>query len=345
MAEPASLKRAQIRKHINWLRGHLPDPPTAVSGCFSVPGHMLQAVAASGFSAQALQAIADNMGSFLGLLGSAKVCVSRQGSGWHAPPAQAGSYTGGSRPEIHVVLQPHLTVDQALGVLAHECTHRYLEYRGALPPDKSEAEVMTDVAGAYLGLGGILLKGYEPAEWTTDYWRTAVAYGWTRHAHSIGYVAAALLRLAIAESAVQRRMVALAAPLGWPAQLWVGLLVWRARRRDRKSEERRRARALALLHKCAELERNYRQFGVRLLALSQRRPGCIRPDDACKLVQLAHKLQLGQLEPALAVALKQAQALAEAQRAAEEDLSRIEGRISSLAGTLHEWDALLSKYA
>jgi len=102
--------------------------------------------------------------------------------------------------------------------------HAYLDYWKIEKADEDENELPTDLSRAYLGLGRLLLRGYEPVRW-----RTGNDDGCTDHTLTLGYVDAEGIRYGISFSARLRRDRSLVAKLGWIDRLsiWWASLHWR----------------------------------------------------------------------------------------------------------------------
>jgi len=70
-----------------------------------------------------------------------------------------------SQRDVFVEIDPALIghPDTVLATLSHEIAHKVLHNRGIRLPDESENELLTDIAGVYLGLGKLMLNGCESA--------------------------------------------------------------------------------------------------------------------------------------------------------------------------------------
>lgn len=63
---------------------------------------------------------------------------------------------------IHLREDSSFNIFNIIAILAHECTHYYLNQNNINIPKNYNDEIFTDIAAIYLGFGEYLLKGYKP---------------------------------------------------------------------------------------------------------------------------------------------------------------------------------------
>jgi len=215
-----TLSKEEIRIRLKYLKDSLPNEPTAVKGCYSLPKAFNEAF--NGPMKQkefALQQISDHMGYFLGLIKSVKVIFVEKredlvkshsifigdnlGNVAEASKSElfqeeryAGLYkiTGYDHREITIVNDRTFYLIHFLSVLAHEVTHNYLYHHQVTSEGRFDSEVLTDLAAIYLGFGGTILRGYAPS--------SAISC-------RLGYIDVATIRRAILKVAMLR---------GWSAK-------------------------------------------------------------------------------------------------------------------------------
>ncbi len=191
-----SLPRDEIWRRLNFLHSRLPKHPTAVSGLYSLPEKYAEEVANSNFSQSSLQTISDHIGYFLGLLGGVTITLIEEPKhgGWvgtsdgivvadekRLPIGGMYRAVGPEHNEILLIKKQKYEFKHILAILAHECTHNYLYHYRVRESEESENEILTELATAYLGLGHLLLAGYEPISWTSNEWDILIASGHTVH--------------------------------------------------------------------------------------------------------------------------------------------------------------------
>ncbi len=198
-----------IKDKLKYLHSKLPSRPTAVIEPYSLPEGGLNDIRQSNYSQASLQRISDHIGYYLGLFESVKISFAEEREkiwvgnsngtltyGTSKNPV-CGLYKRASlgRGEILLLKKPNFEIEHILAILAHECTHNYLYHHQINNPDEVENEVLTDLAAAYLGLGTLILDGYEAIT------------------EEIGYVATKDIRYAIVYSAKLRKLKELASSL------------------------------------------------------------------------------------------------------------------------------------
>jgi len=198
-----------IKDKLKYLHSKLPSRPTVVIEPYSLPEDGLNDIRQSNYSQASLQRISDHIGYYLGLFESVKVSfVEEHEKVWVGTNNGTLTYGKNKNPicglykrvslgrgEILLLKKPDFEIEHILAILAHECTHNYLYHHKINSSDEVENEVLTDLAAAYLGLGGLILDGYEAIT------------------GEIGYIAVKDIRYAIIYSAKLRKLKELASSL------------------------------------------------------------------------------------------------------------------------------------
>jgi hypothetical protein len=217
------LTKNAIEDKLEYLHSNLPSKPTAVLEPYSLPEDGLKDVRQTNYSQASLQRISDHMGYYLGLFESVRISfVEECEKIWVGTNDGTLTYGKNKNPvcglykrvipghnEILLLKKPDFEIEHILAILAHECTHNYLYHHQINISDELENEVLTDLAAAYLGLGALILDGYEAL---------------TRR---IGYVAAKDIRYAIVYSAKLRKLKELASFLPLLDRINVSFYFWR----------------------------------------------------------------------------------------------------------------------
>jgi hypothetical protein len=341
--------RCKIKEKLEYLQAKLPDPPTVADGLYSMPPHFRQAVLDTKFSQGSLQKLSDHMGYFLGLLSNVQVRIGIESSqylpstGNRSDTAErVGLYkvSGGHR-EIQLTKRFHFAVEHILAILAHESTHRYLYEHGVSDPEESENEILTDLAAAYLGFGALLLDGYEPITWTSNYRVTWEGTSYTTHSILIGYVDPEYIRYAILESAKLRKLPQLATILTPFQRFLVSSYLRRIARRD----TRQKTRIEALIEKTTRLNSLYAQLSAMMKQVSSRATHAkISPRDGRVLVEIANALSLGQIPLAIERLLRDATILKDGSNISDSDTGFLFCRAAELSKTITYWHRVVSKY-
>lgn len=170
-----NLSKKQIRKILSDVSEQLPLPPTAVRGLYSLPSGIQLKYANSDDRRPIIQDLCDHIGFYLGILsridiqlvddieGSFDFVVDNRGTaiGKHRYPF-AGMYTTNfaGRRKIYIANEQQYRFDNLAAIMAHECTHNYVHIH-KIDCNEVDGEILTDTLAAYLGLGFLLLKGYE----------------------------------------------------------------------------------------------------------------------------------------------------------------------------------------
>jgi hypothetical protein len=366
---PVGLTKDRINYFLHILHSRLPEPPTAVKDLYELPPHLKSAAVDRfhPYTDSSLQAIADHIGFFLGIIASVKVTIGIETSdymmGTVAAIREAGDRTGffrvktGLRREIQITKKHRFELETVLAVLAHESTHNYLFHHGIHLPDENENELLTDMACTYLGLGHILLAGYTPITWTSDHWREGDRSGHTRHTVSVGYVTPPTVYQAILYSAELR---------GWPSSSLVALLPvsyrcgalvrllpyqyrsWRRRRRQvRAGRARPRAeRELESVDATIEaLQREVAQLaGARERILATLRAAAMTTTEAATTVALANDLATGQTERDLASVRRAVTRVRHDSTIAPAQVAAVAKDVLVLSDRANEWKLLLRRY-
>ncbi|HUW19888.1 MAG TPA: hypothetical protein VMW16_11355 [Sedimentisphaerales bacterium] len=211
-----------VKDRLNYLHSKLPSKPTAVLEPYSLPEDGLKDVRQSNYSQASLQRISDHIGYYLGLFESVRISfVEEREKIWVSTNDGTLTYGKNKSPvcglykraspghsEILLLKKPDFGIEHILAILAHECIHNYLYHHRINDSDELENEVLTDLAAAYLGLGALILDGYEAITW------------------EIGYVTAKDIRYAIVYSAKLRKLKELASFLPVFDRINVSFYFW-----------------------------------------------------------------------------------------------------------------------
>lgn len=346
------ISRQKIDEKLRFLHSHtkLPRHPTAVRGLYSLPANMRKKGLDTNFAQDALQEVSDHIGYFLGVLTSVKVTLGIESSDYMlVPPSEidradrVGLYkvTGTFRREIQLTKKFRFRIEHILGILAHESAHNYLNYWGIRENDELENEILTDVAAAYLGLGALLLEGYNPISWTSDHWATATARGYTTHTISIGYVKPEGIRYAIARSAEIRRLKEFSSILPLFDRITVSYHLWKMRRH----EERKKKQVESLLKELDRAKSLYDQTSTMMQRASKITSQMkISPKDGRTFVEIASALSLGETKLAIERLSLNANMLRNSADIDDGDLTHLSSKIDDLSKTISDWHRVVSKY-
>lgn len=158
--------KSDLKEELVKLHRFLPQPPTEFEGTYRVSKELKRELRKTKMSQESLQKVVDNICYFLGEVIPPKIIVS-QGKPFHEesifePSESLGLYRSqwGYEREITLVKKLGMKRKHILAILAHECTHHYLNHHNFWDDNRSRNEILTDVSACYLGLGGLLLKGY-----------------------------------------------------------------------------------------------------------------------------------------------------------------------------------------
>ena len=316
--------RQQIDEKLRFLHRHpdiLAKQPPALRRFYIVPPDLRKEALCREFSEDSLQKVSDDIGRFLGIP-SVKLTVGVESSGYlPGVPGQiedradrAGLYAarGTFAREIQLTKKYRFGLEHVIAILAHESTHCLLDHCQLREVDQHDHEVLTDVAAAYVGLGGVILEGYHPVVWTSG------AGGQVTHSLSIGYVRPEGIRYAIAKSAQLRGLKQLSK--------------WQIR---------------ALLEKLDRTESLYERISGLMAEGGKNTSGRrIQPEHARKLVEIANELSLGQIEHALrrlspnVISLKDSPGV----WVGAADLAHLSAQLGELSKTVSQWGKLVRKY-
>ena len=292
------------------------------------------------FSEELLEELSDHMLAFLSV--PTRVAFSLDVSGMWArkhlgKEEPLGSFQERGTHDRQIRLHGHWTlgVTQLLAVLAHEHAHNYLAFHGIDYPDAAKRETLTDVAAAYLGLGGLLLSGYAPFCWFGDGFGDVEdgGRGYLRHTVTIGYLRPAELRFAIIRSAELRAIPDLlsALPLHWR-------LLASGRRRRIVRQRDGRVQMLLAQHEaaradCVSIEALLAQVANRGVSVSVE-DGRTMVDIANRVGALVDRIDRGSVD--LRAALKRG--------VDSHSLDTLQTSIGQVSAVLSHWTATLRKY-
>ena len=344
----------EIRQKLQFLHNHprLPKQPTAVPGLYTLPATVKWSMLEdASFSRELVQQVSDHIGHFLGMLDSVRVKVGVEtsehllaaaGRAGEADTAGVYEVRGGAHREIRLVKKVRFRLKHVLAILAHESTHCYLLNCGIAEPNEFENEVLTDVAATYLGLGRLVLSGYEPIVWETDHWRRGQQSGFTRRSMRIGYLQPTGVRQAIAISAELRAIREYASLLPLSHRLVVYFRLWRLRKRG----ERRKQRARALLAQLGELEDLYDLMASRMVSVQEKAAHkAIGAAEGAELVELANELSVGKCRLSLDRALARARQVAQVEDVPDAELVELGAQALHLSGKIRPWYEVVCKHS
>ncbi len=355
------ISKKKLRAKLTYLHTKLPAQPTAAHGPYCLPEHLRKNVINSSFSQTSLQDISDHIGLYLGLLDSVKVTIGIESSEYmlstssdSKKPDSVGLYKvlGGYSREIQLTKQFRFKLEHILAILAHEYTHHYLYHQGLYESDELENEILTEIATAYLGLGHLLIPGYQPIVWTRQSGDTSITYRKT-----IGYVLPSTIRRAIVASTRLRCWAPNKVLAGLPGQdyliAYFQLLPYMRQLRKLKRDEedvarlaKKRAMQLeSLSAQVVEIQTSYERFRELLLHASE---GTIQPqmpaEDSRRLVEIANKIATRESEHEIMAISERIRMLKGLSSSNDEDVKDISDQINRLLEDLTNWDILISRY-
>lgn len=345
------LTKGTVEDRLEYLHSMLPKQPTSIQGPYSLPKHFRKAVLDSDFSQSSLQKISDHIGYFLGLLNSVKVKVGIESSEQMLSPVSYGANSdnvglykviGGHIREIQITKKLKFKLSHVMTILAHESTHDYLYHHRIREENELENEILTDLAAVYLGFGGIILKGYETIQWTSDEWDILIASGHTNHTMEIGYITPENVRHAIFCSSKLRNLENFAYPLPIFDRIKIYFHFKKIRRNQVKN-----IRQIQLLFKKISRARSlYDQIHSKMQRLSMITNQIkISAEDGRKLVEIANAISIGETELAIENLSQLANMLNDSTEIDNEELASCVFQTDELFQTIIGWDRVMSKYA
>lgn len=157
----------------------MPSQPTVVTDLYRIPLGFAERYNNADDRRPLIQELNDHMRFYLGVLepirvelvedlhGSFDFAVDRTGIVIGEVRHQfAGLYSG--RRKITIANEQRYSFQNMCAILAHECTHNYMEIH-SIRLQEADPEILTDIAAAYLGFGFILLRGYETYDMSLGY--------------------------------------------------------------------------------------------------------------------------------------------------------------------------------
>lgn len=340
----AELSGQMVREKLTFLKRELPKHVTAVSTPYSLPPGHAKEVRENNYSRAALQEISDHIGYYLGLLRSVEITFSEESAAvWvgtsngtivhsESKTPISGLYQvidpGHSR--IVLIKKPGYRFRHILAILAHECTHNYLYHYGISGSDEMKNEILTDIAAAYLGLGHLLIPGYE----TITFWSEGL-----RYTADIGYVTRKTIRTSVVLSAELRKWEPKDVIDKFPRfadRIVVRVQLGSYRNKLRKIEKAKR--------EVDEINELYDQVRELIKSVpSAVDISSIAPEDGYVLVEIASKISVGEIAFEIKDILKRTSAL-EDLSFENKDISGLLRDISVLRAVVSKWRKLLGKY-
>ncbi|RKY68434.1 MAG: hypothetical protein DRQ24_11730 [Candidatus Latescibacterota bacterium] len=179
------ISKKQISNTLSHLFEQLPSPPTAVKGLYSLPpGIRLRYANSDGNERRlVIQSLCDHIGYYLGILSRIDIVLVND---IEAPldfvVDNTGAAIGRIRypfaglyvtnfegiAKIYIANEQEYRFDNLAAILAHERTHNYMHIH-KIHYNEIGNEALTDILAAYLGLGFLLLKGYESFGFSIGY--------------------------------------------------------------------------------------------------------------------------------------------------------------------------------
>lgn len=173
----------QINNYLNFLSSVLPNPS---EGLIFLP---LPVISSTTFTKSSIQNISDYIGTFLGITDDGvKISLEEEYGSYNSSETGLYKVLNPRHSEILIVKKRRYHIGHVIAILAHEYTHHYLHLHDITLPEEYENEIFTDIAAVYLGLGHLLLLGYKPIEYKGNFKFYIIAYSYTEHKESIGYL-------------------------------------------------------------------------------------------------------------------------------------------------------------
>lgn len=227
--------------------------------------------------------------------------------------------TGGDLREILVFRKRHFQRRQFFAIVAHECTHNYLYQHRIEWRNPQESEPFTDVCSAYVGLGGLLLRGYGT---------------------ELGYLPPDRVRDAIYYSAMRRGLRDLGKDLYGLPRILVNLCAWRHERK----RQRVAVQLKALEAHVQELRASLQRIATTMSRVSQ---GSVHPaisvKDGTKLVEIVNALAIGETERKVDSLVRDTLHAQEDDKVDSVILQALRERTHTLSHQLQEWDHVVQR--
>lgn len=361
---PITLSDKLIKENLEFLHFTLLPKPTAVDGFYQLPRQYEKEVINSGFSQSSLQQISDHMGYFLGILSKVKITLIEETTdprwtvsnvGEIFTNTSGGNYSGLYRTmgfdhgEILLIKKFKYQLKHILALLAHEYAHHYLSYYRVKKIDEAENEILTEVATAFLGLGQLLVNGYKPIVWTSDYYNYIVASGHTTHTATIGYVTLGTIKRAILLSAELRRWdpkEVVNSFSSFTDRISAFFILWpyrneinKMKRREKQKidiEMKSRAKTEAQKKTLNEIKKSFQKLVSDFNSFSRTSSlSKISKEDGRRFVEFANDISLGSFLNEIERLIK---------KCANKDDFGFDATISDLRKRMNVWRRLLDKY-
>jgi hypothetical protein len=349
------LSKKVIRNYLDFLEEGLPTSPTAVNGFYKLPKEFRDIVKTNKFSKEILQKISDHMGYFLGILTSVKVNYYTEDNSrakWTASssgevntnytsPSASGYYTSRGN-EIFLIKRDKYDIKNILAVLAHEYTHHYLNQHGVRKENEEANEILTEIATAYLGLGQLLVDGYNPIVWTSNHYNYGAVSGYTTNTITLGYVTPATIKKAIILSVKRRQLdpdeaIKSFSDFGDRVSAFIKLLPYKIRIQSEKRKRKKFSKDNDFIKKHVEdVAVRYKKFISNFENASKTiSPSLISPADGKKFVEIANELSLANFQ----------NELGNIQNGITDiNMGDKKKKVNKLSSQISEWEGLLDKY-
>jgi hypothetical protein len=254
--------------------------------------------------------------------------------------------------EIQLTKKFRFNLENILGILAHEYSHNYLYFYKIREEDEIENEILTDVAAVYLGLGSLLLKGYEPITWTSNHWSRGDEQGYTTHSFQIGYISIDNIRYAIRRAAVlrQEREFLRLIPVG--SRICISYRLWRKEKKKNKKNkklniaEKKRRNQIEKLYKrlkkaksaydymCEWIQKTPKEE-IQMKALSK---------DAPKLVEFANSVHTDDLGMKLEKLIQNITSIKHSKAKYDSEFRQLSINAEKVLRIISKWEKVLYKF-
>ncbi len=348
---------SQIKEKLNFLKENLPKQPTAVKEPYLLPDHLVDEVIENGYSRSSLQKISDHIGAYLGLSRSVKITIIEQSGDNQfvgssdgvvvandtrkSPSIGLYKSIGLDRGEIILIKNPKFKFKHMLAILAHEYIHNYLFHHNIRESQETANEILTEIAAAFLGLGHLLIPGYETISWTE---------GFTEYSVSIGYVTPDTIRKAIIISAELRgwspeEVVARFSSVLDKIVAYVQLWPYRVKSKQMMKAKQRSDSQISSLRKNAdEINNIHNQVRKLVKNITATKPSSISREDGPMLVEITNKISVGEIEleiQGISKNLDDSKIIC----LSDTDITQLVKQVNDLKNTLTCWRKVLCKYS
>ena len=335
----------KIEQKVDLLHRKLPKKPTAINGIFVLPNYLKDEVLKSNFSQSSIQKIADHIAAFLGLVSSVKVKIGIESSyNMMASKSQlnnadqVGLYTvkGTFNREIQITKKYIFNIEHILAILAHESAHNYLYYYNITENNEEENEVLTDIACAYIGLGELLINGYQPIECITNHEFRKI---------KIGYLSPYSIEYAIALSAIKRNLKELVSPLSSSYKKYVNDY-YKRKKKEQQKKNNELSRINNILNEISLLKKGYNNcldmYEKHLKNINNIK---ISPEDSKIMVEMANSFSIGNIKQDIDIIIDKLNLIKNHEVNNKKKFIEMSKKSKFIDKKLSNWFAVLKKYS